>query len=360
MKPNLQKKTDTILLIDDNFKRFINGFNIVAQRYEFTVVGFDTIEAGLEYLNANEKTVCAVLLDLSFTPNNFEGVETLHQIKKNHLLLPVIILTGGVSENELKIAMECVQKGAFNYIKKNELNLDSLFHILKFAVTQYQEKVESERYNSLKEEFRLKVISYEKMLYTTELILKNLLAEKLMFTPTFEKRVKEFKSFYNKLKQKEEAEGFISDPFKRIIDIAGLRVIFYNAVDLQIADEILKSSDDFLDMKNGGILSADDKIKTDGYRAKHFDIKLNPSKRLHLVEYVGLSDIPCEVQLKTIFAHSWSKVHHALSYKENDSTKLSSEDHNQLNVDFIEAAKNLESIEQQITDICEKYYPSTK
>ncbi|MEI6554600.1 MAG: response regulator [Paludibacter sp.] len=360
MKNIFNKNLNTILIIDDDCESLRESYSFAAKQNGFELIAYESINKGIEYINENENKIAAVLLDLSFSPGKYEGVDALETIKNTYSLLPVIILTGGVSADELNTAITCIRNGAFHYIKKDFLEMPSLFNILKIAISQYLEKMESERYNSLKEEFQAKIIFYDKILYTTELILRNLFADKLMFAPTYEKRVKEFNSFYNKLKQKEETEGFIDDPFSRIIDIAGIRVIFYNAADLQIAIEILKSSDDFIDVKDGGVLTADDKSKIDGYRATHFDIKLNPSKRLNLVEYIGLSDIPCEIQLKTIFAHSWSKVHHALSYKEIDSTKLSIEDHDRLNIDFVEAAKKLESIEQKITDICEKYYPGAK
>jgi ppGpp synthetase/RelA/SpoT-type nucleotidyltranferase len=243
---------------------------------------------------------------------------------------------------------------------KTNFDLVSLFQMLKVAVSQYQSNTELERHTALKEEYRNKIGAFEKMLYTTEMILQNTLKGKLMFPPTFEKRVKDFKSFYEKTKQKEQKEGFIADPFTRFTDVAGLRIIFYNAVDLQKAVDLLLATNDFIDVKTGSNLVADDKSKTYGYRAVHFDVKLNEKKRLHLEEYQMLLNTPCEVQFKTIFAHSWSKVYHALSYKQMDEMDLSTREQQQLDIDFKEAAKNLESIEQQITDLCAKYHPSTK
>jgi ppGpp synthetase/RelA/SpoT-type nucleotidyltranferase/CheY-like chemotaxis protein len=360
MIPIMQQNLHTILLIDDNYSKFIDCLSIVGKSYGFTIQAFDTVDAGLDYLESNKREVGAVLLDLSFTPNKYEGIEALQQIKNKYTLLPVIILTGNQSEKDITMAINCMRDGAFNYIAKTNFDPIFLFQMLKIAINHYLSNSELERYNALKEEYRSKVFSYEKMLYTTEMILHNTLKDKLMFPPSFEKRIKDFKSFYDKVKNKELSEGFITDPFKRFSDIVGLRVIFYNAVDLHTAVDLLQATNDFVDMKTGSSLIADDKSKTYGYRAVHFDVKLNAEKRLHLDEYKMLSNIPCEVQFKTIFAHSWSKVYHALSYKEIGEIKLTQEEKQKLNMDFKEAAKNLEDVEQQITDLCSKYSPNTK
>lgn len=356
----MEQSLQTILLIDDSYKKFIDGFALVGKTYGFTIQSFDNTKAGIAYLQENENEIGAVLLDLSFTPNNYEGIEALQQIKNINTLLPVIMLSGSQSEKDMTMAVACMREGAFNYVVKTNFDLISLFQMLKVAVSQYQSNTEVERHTALKEQYRSKHAAYQKMLYTTEMILQNILKDKLMFPPTFEGRVKEFKSFYEKVKQKETKEGFIAEPFKRIKDLAGLRVIFYNAVDLQKAVDFLQTANDFIDAKNGSNLVADDKSKTYGYRAVHFDLKLNDKKRLHLEEYQMLSEITCEVQFKTIFAHSWSKVYHALSYKQVGEMQLTPEGKENLDIDFKEAAKNLESIEQQITDLCAKYHPNTK
>jgi len=356
MKPGL----DTILFIDDDSASLMDVFSVIGKSFDFNVLAFNTIDKGLAYLETNENEVAAVLLDLSFTPNNYEGVDALKNIKKNNALLPVIMLTGSQSEKDMAMAVNCMRDGAFNYVGKSNFDPASLFQMLKVAVSQYQVSAELLRHTALKEDYRNKITAHEKMLYTTEMILHNILKDKLMFAPTFEGRIKTFKSFYDKIKQKEQKEGFIADPFTRFTDLVGLRVIFYNAVDMQKAVELLQAADDFVDVKKGGSVVADDKSKSYGYRAFHFDVKLNEPKRLHLKEYEMLSNIPCEVQFKTIFAHSWSKVYHALSYKQMDEMDLSIEEQQNLDTDFKEAAKNLESIEQQITDLCRKHHPKTK
>jgi ppGpp synthetase/RelA/SpoT-type nucleotidyltranferase/CheY-like chemotaxis protein len=356
----MERSLQTILLIDDSFTKFIDGFSTVGKTFGFTIQPFYNPKAGIAYLQENKDNIGAVLLDLSFTSGNYEGVEALQQIKNSNTLLPVIMLAGSQSEKDMAMAVACMKEGAFNYVVKTNFDLVSLFQMVKVAVSRYQSNAKTERHTALKEEYRSKYAAYQKMLYTTEMILQNILKDKLMFPPTFEGRVKEFKSFYEKVKQKEAKEGFITEPFKRVTDIAGLRVVFYNSADMQKAMELLTATNDFINVDAEGELKGDDKSKTYGYRAVHFDVKLNDKKRLHLEEYHMLKNIPCEVQFKTIFAHSWSKVYHALSYKEVGEMKLTQKEKEKLDNDFKEAAKNLESIEQQITNLCSKYHPNSK
>lgn len=356
----MEGTSQTILLIDDSHSKFSVGFAKVGKSYGFTIHAFDSIQAGLLFLSLNEKEIVAVLLDLSFTPNKYEGVEALQQIKKNNALLPVIMLPETYSEKDIETAVNCLKAGAFNYVVKKDLNPASLFPMLKVAVRQYVVNTDLHRYNSLKEEYANKVPMYEQMLNTTEMILKNTFQNKLMFSPTFEKRIKGFNSFYDKVLSKEKEEGNITEPFKRVTDIAGLRVVFYNSADMLKAIQLLTAANDFKNVKAVGELKGDDKSKTYGYRAVHFDVKINSEKRMHLDEYKILSEVPCEIQFKTIFAHSWSKVYHALSYKEIGELKLSTEEKEKLDADFKTAAKDLEAIEKQITDLCAKYYPVSR
>lgn len=355
----MKKAKNTILLIDDDYTGFIEGLSLPAKAFQLDVIGFETIENGLEAFQRNQEKVGAILLDLSFTAGNYEGVEALEKIRAISHLIPVIILTGSQSANDLKMAVNCMKNGAFNYVLKTNLDPASLFEMLKVAIKQYESNTDAERHSQLKEELNSKRNAYDKMLHTTEMIVSDLLKGQMMFPPTIEKRIKEFKSFYNKLLSKEEKEGFIVEPFKRLTDVAGMRVIFYNTVDLEKAVELLKSSDDFLSIDGKTAIKEDDKSNSYGYRAVHFDVKVNPAKRLHLKEYEGIEEIPCEIQFKTIFAHSWSKVHHAFSYKQNGTVALDSETQKMLNEDFNTAAKNLEDIENQITILCKKYAAAT-
>ena len=354
----MKQVKNTILFIDDDYASFIDGLNLAAKQFNLSFIGVGSIENGLLEFQKKQEILGAILLDLSFTPGKYEGVEALEKIKSINSLIPVIIFTGSESGKDLDMAVKCMANGAFNYVLKRN-DPSSLFEMLKVAIRQYEINADNARWVKLKDEFTEKISFYSKMLHTSEIIVSDLLKGQMMFPPSFEKRIKEFKSFYSKILSKEEKEGYISEPFKRLTDVAGMRVIFYNAIDLEKAVSLLQASDDFLSIDGMSPIQADDKTYTFGYRAVHFDVKVNPRKRLHLKEYEGIEEIPCEIQFKTIFAHSWSKVHHAFSYKQNGTVALDSETQKILNEDFNVAAKNLEDIENQITILCKKYAETT-
>lgn len=217
---------------------------------------------------------------------------------------------------------------------------------------------EQSRARKIREEFRNRLPAYERMITVTEMIVGNLLKDKLMYTPAMESRTKDFKSLIEKVKRKEIKEGRIEDPFTRIKDIAGIRVIFYNSIDMQKAIRLLQSADDFVnaDPKGGKRLTADDRSKRYKYRATHFDVKLNPAKRLNLPEHAGLKDICCEIQLTTIFAHAWNKVEHAIRYKKQNNLQDSAEVVKREKLQLREAAKKLEAIEQDINLLCKEHF----
>lgn len=349
----------TILLIDDDYQRLVDLLSIAADEFDLSLIGVGTIENGLQKFREQQNDITAILLDLSFSPGNYEGVLCLEKIKSINPLIPVIILTGSDAGEDLDMAVNCMKNGAYNYMLKSHVHSDLLFEMLTMAITQYKNKSESKRRSMLIDEFNLRILAYKKMLQTTKMIVGDLLEGQMMFQPTIEIRVKEFNSFYNKLLNKEEKEGKISDPFKRLVDVVGMRAIFYNSKDLEKAISLIQESNDFLPIDGSGALIGDDKTSTYGYRAIHFDVKLNPEKRLHLREYTGIENIPCEIQFKTIFAHSWSKVHHALSYKQNGNAILSEPSQNKLDEDFRKAAKSLMKVEEQITSLCQMHHEAT-
>lgn len=219
---------------------------------------------------------------------------------------------------------------------------------------------EQSRYKSLKEQFAAKRNLYQSMLEAAQMIIRNILQDKLMFQPEFQYRIKDFESFYKKILRKEEKEETICEPFDRFCDVAGLRVIFYNSDDLEKAVKLVEDSDDFVNFADGTKLKGDDKSKAYGYRAVHLDARLNPEKRCHLKEYSDLSRISCEMQFTTVFAHAWSKTHHALSYKDDRDVGLSEDKQKELDNAFTVAAANLEDIENKITRLTKEFYPKRR
>ncbi|MGY3214487.1 hypothetical protein [Mucilaginibacter sp. HD30] len=351
----MEAEKKTILLMDKNYGRYVFEFGQFSREQGFTPVPFADVSEGLKHLAMQPENVVAVLLGLSFSKGGYEGLDALKKIKAADPHLPVILLTVGSSEEELAKAAEGLRLGAFSYIIKDRLDTVSLFHILKAAVDQYVQNRELGRYRNLKESFTAKAAAYKQVIYTAELILANNLEKHLMFSPLFESRVKTFDSFYNKILKKEAEEGPITDAYQRFNDLAGLRIVAYNSEDMDKAVALLRQTDDFIDANGRPEIFVDYKDTEAGYRAAHLDLMLNPAKRAGLAEYQPLMGLSFEVQVKTIFAHSWSKIYHKLGYKEHPTGVLAEEIQEQLNRDFKSAAVTLEEIEKQINTLCLRY-----
>ena len=100
----------TILIIDDDrdicmlLKRFLS-------RHNYDVIEAYSGKKALEYLEENEPAL--VMCD--FRLEDMEGNTLLGKIKEKYFHLPVIIMTG---YSDIKIAVEVMKMGAFDYITK--------------------------------------------------------------------------------------------------------------------------------------------------------------------------------------------------------------------------------------------------
>ena len=85
-------------------------------------------EEALEQVAVTEPDL--LLLDIRMP--GMDGIETLHEIKKNHPLLGVIILTGYAT---VKTSVEAMKTGAFEYLEK-PYDIEQLVAIIKAALAR--------------------------------------------------------------------------------------------------------------------------------------------------------------------------------------------------------------------------------
>jgi putative GTP pyrophosphokinase len=104
-----------------------------------------------------------------------------------------------------------------------------------------------------------------------------------------------------------------SKPEIQLTDISGVRVILYFETDLPKACEIIKSTFN-IDLENS--IDNDKRLSTDkiGYRSVHYVCDIG-EQRKDLAEYVFISNLKCEIQVRTMLQHAWSELTHDRNYK---------------------------------------------
>lgn len=187
------------------------------------------------------------------------------------------------------------------------------------------------------------------------ILVRALPRKQFILGPELKSRIKEKKSLWLKLLDKESRGPWIASPFSRFTDLVGLRVIFKNYADLETGVKLVKSCGDFIDKDGNCDFNPDDRTKEFGYRALHFDLKLNPAKYKDL--FPNLLDFVFEVQVKTDLANTWSEAHHLLAYKETRSQPLSEDQKQRLNEQFMRAAADLLNADEKLARICEEFDP---
>lgn len=106
-----------IVIIDDDIT-LTKFLTTLLEENDFTVYSAHNGQKGLELISDVLPDV--VLLDIKLP--DIGGLELINEIKKIDENLPIIVVTG---VNEVKIAVECIKKGAFDYVTK-PFNKDEL------------------------------------------------------------------------------------------------------------------------------------------------------------------------------------------------------------------------------------------
>lgn len=143
--------------------------------------------------------------------------------------------------------------------------------------------------------------------------LKILLANDKIQTLSIYYRVKETASFLEKITRKS-----YENPFEEIEDICGIRIICYYQTDIEKISDIIK--------KEFKVFESEDKesildYNQFGYRSYHLIASVDPEWE-KTPNFRGLSNLKCEIQIRTILMHAWAEIEHSLAYKTELQTPL--------------------------------------
>lgn len=146
-----------ILYIDDDCKLYTDPLKAAAKPFLFEIHPFKEVLEGLEFLKVYPDLVHAVILDLAFPKGEMQGMDALTQIKALYPDIPVIILTGSDGADDIERVVECMKRGAYNYVGKKRLNAVYLFQVVQSAVKEsrlrLQLKAKTKRNSAQSERF---------------------------------------------------------------------------------------------------------------------------------------------------------------------------------------------------------------
>ncbi len=154
---------------------------------------------------------------------------------------------------------------------------------------------------------------FYKILSTLELDIKSKL--KLISMPSYKARVKNFESYYRKLK-KTNKNSTLTDTLPFINDLLGLRIICPFLEDVSIIENQLTKLYSVVEAEKKG---AERTFSEFGYESIHLLIEVPKTLSNHLCSDTEKLLIPneifCEIQIRTVLQDAWAEVEHELIYK---------------------------------------------
>lgn len=130
---------------------------------------------------------------------------------------------------------------------------------------------------------------------------------------TTEQRAKSVDSFDKKCRKLNgDGELRYERPLEQITDLAGVRVIVFlrDSVDI-VCDEIANLFNVVESEDVGERVYLKGKF---GYQSKHLLVSLN-NDRKNLIENSTISELVCEIQVRTLLQHAWAEMEHDIQYK---------------------------------------------
>jgi len=151
--------------------------------------------------------------------------------------------------------------------------------------------------------------SYEKLVEEVRYVIEEKLRSTIVRVADVFGRAKVPESLEKKLQRKH-----YKNALKEITDLAGVRVVCYYEHDLSTVNEIVLSEFDVHEhVDKTGDLGVDKM----GYHGAHFIITLGD--RYSGARYDGITDLKCEVQVRTVLQEAWALISHHLIYKDEAS-----------------------------------------
>jgi len=156
-------------------------------------------------------------------------------------------------------------------------------------------------------------------------VINNLLAQSHVAEVTkVEGRVKDkeecIKKFQRKYLSKLEADDHAYEIKSYLSDLIGIRIVCLYEDEISAVSEVLKSHFKIIDVtdKIAAIESTEDLF---GYKGLHMDMACSEEMAAS-VQYAGVADQFCEVQIRSLIQDAWSVLDHKIKYKKSIPNNL--------------------------------------
>ena len=164
----MKKELIKVLMVEDDlaYARFIKEILKEPLQLNFELTHADRVKHALDHIDA--KDFDAVLLDLNLPDST--GFDTLNRIYEKAPSTPIIVLTGLADED---VGVSAVQKGAQDYLSKEEVNSLLLSRTVKYAIERKRSVEELEKRLRHRGTENTQVINLRLMNAQKELLRKN-------------------------------------------------------------------------------------------------------------------------------------------------------------------------------------------
>jgi putative GTP pyrophosphokinase len=163
--------------------------------------------------------------------------------------------------------------------------------------------------SSLKKEYDEIFPSYKKLGYNLREALMKFLDDENIEYLWVNYRIKNFKSFFEKIYRKE-----YDNPFIETEDLCGIRIICYYPADLNKISEIINRELIVIESVDKSVLLDPDRF---GYTSLHFIVKIK-KEWTAVPQYQELDNLKVEIQVRTILMHAWADLNHKFAYKKKE------------------------------------------
>ncbi|MBN1502561.1 hypothetical protein JW930_03385 [Candidatus Woesearchaeota archaeon] len=160
--------------------------------------------------------------------------------------------------------------------------------------------------------YDLRKPKYERLLHLVYIILTAAIEKHEIKLHSITQRLKDYQSFLEKIERKR-----YKDPFKECTDIAGCRIICLFLSQVEQLKRIIEQEFEVIEVTNKKTAKKFDQF---GYLSLHMLVKM-PKNRAMFIEFSGLEDFICEIQIRTLLQEAWAEIEHYLNYKTTKEEK---------------------------------------